>query len=37
MNLVFAIEQAANSQCSESTEKDRALLLVEKLHEGGER
>ena len=37
MNLVFAIEQAASVKCGEPTGKDRVLLLVSRLHEGGDR
>jgi tetratricopeptide (TPR) repeat protein len=37
MNLVFDIEQATSVQCGAPTGKDHALLLISKLHDGGER
>ena len=37
MNLVFSIEQAASDKCTAPSGKDRALLLIAKLHEGNER
>lgn len=37
MNLVFSIEQAADAKCGAASGKDRALLLIAKLHEANER
>ncbi|HSS97086.1 MAG TPA: hypothetical protein VLK33_08650, partial [Terriglobales bacterium] len=37
MNLVFGIEQATDGKCGTSSPKDRALLLIAKLHETNER
>ena len=37
MNLVFSVEQAANAKCGAPSGKDRALLLIAKLHEATER
>jgi hypothetical protein len=34
MELVFGIERQTSSACGAASEKDAALLLIAKLHEG---